>query len=93
MSASSCTGSRPARASRRSTGAREACLVLVGGKARVRAGDRDFGEIGERMGPFEGKKPVAVYVPWRSDYQVEATTGLELALCSAPGGGEPRAPA
>jgi 5-deoxy-glucuronate isomerase len=75
-----------------STGAREACLVLVGGKARVRAGNRDFGEIGERMGPFEGKKPVAVYVPWRSDYQVEATTGLELALCSAPGGDshEPR---
>ena len=50
-----------------STGGREACLVLVGGKARVRAGSRDFGEIGERMGPFEGKKPVAVYVPWQSD--------------------------
>jgi 5-deoxy-glucuronate isomerase len=70
-----------------STEAREACLVLLGGKARVRAGSRDFGEIGDRRGPFEGKKPVAVYVPRQSGYQVEATTALELAVCSAPGGG------
>ena len=40
------------------------------------------------MGPFEGKKPVAVYVPWQSGYQVEASTALELAVCSAPGGGD-----
>jgi 5-deoxy-glucuronate isomerase len=71
-----------------STGEREACLVLVGGKARVRAGGRDFGEIGERMGPFEGKNPVAVYVPWHSGYQVEATTDLELGVCTAPGGSD-----
>ena len=70
------------------TGEREACLVLVGGKARSPRGGRDFGEIGERMGPFEGKKPVAVYVPWQSGYRVEATTDLELAVCSAPGGGD-----
>jgi 5-deoxy-glucuronate isomerase len=69
-----------------STDAREACLVLVGGKARVRAGSRNFGEIGDRMGPFERKRPVAVYVPWQSDYRVEASTALELAVCSAPGG-------
>ncbi len=69
------------------TAEREVCLVLVGGKARVRAGDQDFGEIGERMGPFEGKKPYAVYLPMGSDYRVEATSALELAVCSAPGGG------
>ena len=67
---------------------REACLVLVGGRARVRAGGRDLGEIGDRIGPFEGKKPVAVYLPWQRGYQVEATTPLELAVCSAPGGGD-----
>jgi 5-deoxy-glucuronate isomerase len=71
-----------------STGEREACLVLVGGRARVRAGGQDFGEIGERMGPFEGKKPVAVYVPWHSGYQALATTDLELGVCTAPGGGD-----
>ena len=70
------------------TAEREACLVLVGGKARVQAGGRDFGEIGQRMGPFEGKKPVTVYVPWHSDYRIEATTDLELGVCSAPGGGD-----
>lgn len=69
------------------TGDREACLVLVGGKARVRAGGHDFGEIGDRMGPFEGKKPVSVYAPWRSSYHITATTDLELGICSAPGGG------
>jgi 5-deoxy-D-glucuronate isomerase len=31
------------------TGHREVCLVLVSGKARVEAGESDFGEIGERM--------------------------------------------
>lgn len=70
------------------TGAREVCLVLVGGMAKVRAGSRDFGEIGERMGPFEDKKPYSVYVPTKSDYAIEATTAVELAICSAPGGGD-----
>ena len=40
------------------------------------------------MGPFEGKKPVSVYVPWHSDYRVAATTDLELGICTAPGGGD-----
>jgi 5-deoxy-glucuronate isomerase len=71
-----------------STGERELCLVLVGGKAKVRG----FGEIGARMGPFENQKPYAVYLPKGTSYQLEATTPLELAICSAPGGGsyEPR---
>jgi 5-deoxy-glucuronate isomerase len=79
---------RPGQSLEAATGAREACLVLVGGRARVRAGGRDFGEIGERMGPFEGKKPVSVYVSWHARYQVEAITDLELGICSAPGGGD-----
>ena len=59
-----------------STAEREACLVLVGGKARVRAGGQNFGEVGLRMGPFENKKPYALYLPRGSDYRVEATTEL-----------------
>jgi 5-deoxy-glucuronate isomerase len=39
------------------------------------------------MGPFENKKPYAVYLPKGSDYAIEAITPLELAVCSAPGGG------
>lgn len=68
------------------TGGREACLVLVSGRARISAGQTSFGEVGERMTPFEGA-PHAVYVPAGSAYTVEATTMLELAVCSAPGGG------
>jgi 5-deoxy-glucuronate isomerase len=66
------------------TGEREVCLVLVSGRARVTAGGHDFGEIGQRMSPFEGE-PFSVYVPGGSDWSVEATTALELAVCSAPG--------
>jgi 5-deoxy-glucuronate isomerase len=62
---------------------REVCLVLISGKAKVGAGGRDFGAIGERMTPFEGK-PHSVYVPGRSDWRVEATTDVTLAVCSAP---------
>jgi 5-deoxy-glucuronate isomerase len=65
------------------TGEREVCLVLVSGKAKITAAGRDFGVIGERMTPFEGK-PHAVYVPGRSDWRVEASTDLTLAVCSAP---------
>ncbi len=71
----------------RETGDREACLVLLAGKARISAGGHDFGTIGERNSPFEGK-PWSVYVPARSRYEVTSETQLELALCSAPGAGK-----
>jgi len=66
------------------TGNREICLVLVSGKAIVEAGNTDFGEIGERMTPFEGA-PYAVYAPAGVDWAAEATTELTLAVCSSPG--------
>jgi len=64
--------------------ARETCLVLVSGKARIKAGGTDFGVIGERMNPFEGK-PASVYVPAGADWSVTAQTPVELAVCSSPG--------
>ncbi|TCP89660.1 5-deoxyglucuronate isomerase [Rhizobium sp. PP-CC-2G-626] len=67
------------------TGEREVCLVLVAGKARVTVDGEDFGELGERMTPFEGA-PFSVYVPRGATYTVTATTDLELGVCSAPGG-------
>jgi 5-deoxy-glucuronate isomerase len=73
------------------TGSREVCLVLVAGRARIEAGGRDFGPLGQRMTPFDGK-PWSVYVPAGHSWRVTALTDLELAVCSAPGGGsyEPR---
>jgi 5-deoxy-glucuronate isomerase len=53
------------------TGDREACLVFIAGKGRTRAGAKDFGLVGERMSPFDGK-PWSVYVPQGSDWSVEA---------------------
>jgi len=77
--------------SRGKTTDREVCLVLVTGKARVSVDGKDFGELGQRMTPFEGE-PYSVYVPQGHDWEVVATTAVELAICSAPGGGnfEPR---
>jgi 5-deoxy-glucuronate isomerase len=66
------------------TGEREACLVLISGKAAVEAGERDFGVIGERMSPFEGK-PHSVYVPPGTNYLVKAETEVTLAVATAPG--------
>jgi 5-deoxy-glucuronate isomerase len=68
------------------TGDREVCLVWVSGKAGAKAGSEDFGTLGERMSPFEGA-PDALYVPMGSSWTVTAETDLELAVCSAPGGG------
>jgi len=63
---------------------REVCLVLVSGKADVAAGGQEFGTIGRRMSPFDGK-PSSVYAPAGAEWHVIAETDLELAVCTAPG--------
>lgn len=75
----------PGQVHEAATGDNEACLVIIGGKATIAAGDERFEGIGERSGPFEGKKPYSVYVPWHSRYRIEAETELDIAVCTAPG--------
>lgn len=70
------------------TGATEVILVLVEGKAEIGAGEKNFGELGERMDVFERTPPHCVYVPPKSDWSATATTPCTLAVCSAPGKGE-----
>ncbi|MGM3175571.1 5-deoxy-glucuronate isomerase [Dickeya lacustris] len=65
--------------------AQERCLVLVGGLASVRTPQAYFADIGERMNPFERKKPWSVYVTAGECVTVQAQTPLELAVCAAPG--------
>lgn len=65
----------------------ELCLVLLAGRCTVEAGPEIFRSIGERDSPFNGK-PTAVYVPWRTAWAVIPETALELAVCTAPGGGD-----
>ena len=71
----------------RETDDREVCLVLISGRARVTAGEQDFGVIGQRSSVFEGL-PWSVYVPARSRYRVTAEGACELAVCSAPATGQ-----
>jgi len=68
-------------------GSTEVILVLVEGKARIGAGDQDFGELGDRMDVFEKTPPHCVYIPRHSDWSAEATTDCTLAVCTAPGTG------
>jgi len=69
---------------RAETGGREVCLVLIFGRAAVKAAGEEFCVIGERMSPFDGK-PWSVYVPAGAEWTVKAETDVELAVCSAPG--------
>ncbi len=69
------------------TGEREVILVMVEGRAHVRAAGGDFGEQGDRMDVFEKTAPHCVYVPNGTDWQATATTPCTLAICSAPGKG------
>lgn len=65
----------------------EAILVLVEGRARVKAAGRDFGELGGRMSVFDGGPPHAVFVPNGAGWTATATTACTLAVCAAPGKG------
>ncbi|MGF1873593.1 5-deoxy-glucuronate isomerase [Photobacterium indicum] len=65
----------------------EVCLVLVAGHASVTTPSACFENIGDRMSPFERKKPYAVYVTAGELIKVVANTVLELAVCQAPGSG------
>ena len=75
---------KPGEAAEAETGGREVCLVLVSGRARLTGAGREFGVIGGRMTPFEGK-PWSVYVPAGAKWSATAETEVELAVCSAPG--------
>lgn len=70
-----------------STWETEVILVLVEGKARIGAGELDFGVLGDRMDVFEAKPPHCVYVPNELDWSATATTACTLAVCTAPGKG------
>lgn len=73
------------------TVAQEFCLVLISGKASVKTQELSLFNIGDRMSPFERKKPYAVYIPNDDFVEVEALTDLELAICKAPGKGNHKA--
>ncbi|RFC66815.1 MULTISPECIES: 5-deoxy-glucuronate isomerase [Mesorhizobium] len=75
---------KPGETAKGDTGTSETCLVFVTGKGNATANGESLGVLGERMSPFDGK-PWSVYVPQDGSWSVTAETGLELAVCTAPG--------
>lgn len=71
---------------------REACLVLLVGRADIEAGAFSVSDVGGRESVFEDQPPAAVYSPAGASWTVTAKTAVELAVCTAPGmgAGEPR---
>ena len=69
-------------ANRRTEG-NEVCLVPLSGTCTVSAGDSEWRDIGGRESVFEGP-PSAVYLPPGTEYTVQASTALEIAVASAP---------
>jgi 5-deoxy-glucuronate isomerase len=66
---------KPGEGAEAETGDREACLVFIAGKGRAEADGNDFGEIGARISPFEGK-PWSVYVPAGSRWKAKPCGGF-----------------
>jgi 5-deoxy-glucuronate isomerase len=71
------------RSAIRHTGGDEVCLVPLSGTCAVSAGDEEWKDIGGRESVFDGP-PFAVYLPPGTEYTVHASTGLEIAVASAP---------
>jgi 5-deoxy-glucuronate isomerase len=71
---------------------REACVLVLAGKADIQAGSARFDGVGGRGSVFDDVAPGAVYVPPGVPVTLTAITDAELAVCSAPaeGRGAPR---
>jgi len=69
---------------RRETGARELCVVVVQGRARLAADSLQLPALGSRARPWAGL-PDAVYLPPGETVDIQAAVGgAEIALCWAP---------
>jgi len=66
---------------------REACVVVLTGKADISVGEARFAAVGGRTSVFEDAAPGAVYAPAGQPIAVEAATDCEVAVCTAPGTG------
>jgi 5-deoxy-glucuronate isomerase len=78
---------RAGEAAEGATGAEEAILVIVEGKAALTAAGRDWGLMGKRMSVFERLPPHALYLPPGESWRAVAETDMTLAVCRAPAKG------
>jgi 5-deoxy-glucuronate isomerase len=66
---------------------REACLVVLSGRATIRTGGAEYRDVGARASVFEDAPPFAVYAPGTAPVEVVASGAAEIAVCTAPGTG------
>lgn len=67
-----------------STGEYEYAHVILGGVCHVRTSRGEYPKVGRRPNVFSGM-PYAVYLPRRTDFEIEALTdGFEVASCWVP---------
>lgn len=69
------------------TGARELCITVLAGQVDVLVGEQRYSALGSRQSVFDDQSPYAVYVPPGRDVRIDARTGAEVALSSAPAQG------
>ena len=67
---------------------RELCLVVLSGTVSVKAGEQHWTGVGRRSSVFDEQAPGVIYLPAGVTAEVSADTGVELAVCSAPGEGK-----
>jgi 5-deoxy-glucuronate isomerase len=67
---------------------REACVMILTGRANIVVGESCFQSVGERSSVFDEQPPGVVYVPAGCLTTVSALTDIEVAIASAPGTGE-----
>jgi 5-deoxy-glucuronate isomerase len=72
---------------------RETCVVLLSGTATLRVADRAssdeqvWHELHSRDSVFEDAAPYALYAPPRVDLHIQASTDVEIGICTAPAHG------
>jgi len=74
------------QAASRAADDRERLVLVLEGRATVRAGDRDFGVVGSRVTVFDGPPPPVILVAPDTPVETTAVTDVLLALAGAPGG-------
>ncbi len=65
------------------SGEREILAVILGGKASFEVNGKRFEKVGGRPNVFSGK-PHSVYIPAGAKYSIQAESGVEIGLPSAP---------
>ena len=61
-------------------------MLVLEGRAAVRAGERDFGLVGSRATVFDGPPPPVILVAPGVPVELTAATDALVAIASAPGG-------